>query len=589
MLNAKFLRASLPTAFLLAGLLLPVNSRGLERDLTLSVYQSASSQDDFSANLSTARRVVEEAKGRQTDFLLFPELFLSGCSNRAEVERAARPYDDPDLRAFVAESSAHNMVVIVGLAHVAKRGEPLYDNALVIYHGKMLGACDKIMLNDHESSDLDFRPGRSSPVLFANGARFAVIIGQDLATPHLAMAARYQGAEMIFNPTVTSEDDAVGDGSIGLARELKLAVARAGALPDRPGHSPSAETVVVSPQGEIIARASSRKPQLVTARITTSMFAGNSALGDFNQVPSWVRTQLAQQLTDFRQPTDDDDLRYWLANMVTFHRFTPAEVSDATGFTVSEAKDLLRKFGIAERPPATSGSDSPLRLLPYPGGRHPRIGFLDGAVMPRRETKFSVFTPWDDASYVVDDVPEAVWSNLGLIYLAHTHVLSLWDKKGIVLPRQEWTRSPDGTLTSERLLPNGVSFGAKIVPALTEVRMQLWLSNGAPQTLTGLRIQNCVMLKGAAGFTAQTSTNKLFQKPFAAVHDVSGQRWVITAWDSCDRCWGNEQVPCIHSDPKFADCPAGQTVQLRGWLSLYQGSDVASEFKRIEQAHWLRQ
>jgi hypothetical protein len=235
--------------------------------------------------------------------------------------------------------------------------------------------------------------------------------------------------------------------------------------------------------------------------------------------------------------------------------------------------------------PASGGF---LRVLPYPGGRHPRVGFLDGAVMPRRETKFSVFAPWDETSYVVADVPEAVWSNLGLIYLAHTHVLSLWDKRGIVLPRLEWERRPDGTLQSYRLLPNGVAFAANIRPTPTEVRMQLSLSNGTPQTLTGLRIQNCVMLKAAAGFAAQTSTNKLYQKPFAAVHDPSGRRWAITAWDSCDRCWGNDQVPCLHSDPKFADCPPGETVQLHGWLSFYKGPDVKGEFKRIEDAGWLR-
>jgi hypothetical protein len=34
------------------------------------------------------------------------------------------------------------------------------------------------------------------------------------------------------------------------------------------------------------------------------------------------------------------------------------------------------------------------RVLPYPGGRHPRVGFLDGAIDPQRGTKASVFAPW---------------------------------------------------------------------------------------------------------------------------------------------------------------------------------------------------
>src|SRR4030095_963213 len=81
--------------------------------------------------------------------------------------------------------------------------------------------------------------------------------------------------------------------------------------------------------------------------------------------------------------------------------------------------------------------NSPLLVLPYPGGRHPRIGFLDGAINPQRATKISVFTPWDENSYVVLDVPEAIWSNLGLTYLAHTHIATVWTKQGVELPQLE--------------------------------------------------------------------------------------------------------------------------------------------------------
>ena len=295
---------------------------------------------------------------------------------------------------------------------------------------------------------------------------------------------------------------------------------------------------------------------------------------------------LDPSVIDCRRPTSEADLRYWLDNLVRFHRFTPGEISAATGLTLDEIGEARKKFGLQDPKPPRRAPGEPLRVLPYPGGRHPRIGFLEGAIRPQRETKVSVFTPWDEASYVVVDVPEAIFSNLGLTYLAHTHIPTIWDQQGVQLPRLEWNRRAAGTLDSERTLPNGIAFGTRVAPSPTEVRMELWLRNGTKDKLTGLRVQNCVMLKAAAGFTAQTLTNKLFKSPFAAVRSANGQRWVVTAWDPCDRCWGNDQVPCLHADPKFPDCPPGETVRLRGWLSFFEGTDIEAEFARIERTGW---
>ncbi|MHC4656423.1 MAG: hypothetical protein ACYS91_15630 [Planctomycetota bacterium] len=113
-----------------------------------------------------------------------------------------------------------------------------------------------------------------------------------------------------------------------------------------------------------------------------------------------------------RKPRDDKELKYWLENMVWYHHFTNEEIRTATGLTDNKIAGVLKKFNIRQGNRPKRGADAPLLVMPYPGGRHPRIGFLDGAIEPQRETKFSVFTPWDANSYVVVDVPEAIWSNL---------------------------------------------------------------------------------------------------------------------------------------------------------------------------------
>jgi hypothetical protein len=298
----------------------------------------------------------------------------------------------------------------------------------------------------------------------------------------------------------------------------------------------------------------------------------------------------AADLVHSRRPASDTELRDWLQNLVWYHRFTTDEIREALGLSAEEIEAALNRFNIREdnRPPLRTDR---VFLLPYPGGRHPRIGFLEGAVNPQRETKVSVFTPWQpadrsQADFVVADVPEALWSNLGLTYLAHTHVPTIWTKQNVALPPLEWTRRTDGSLTLTRTLPNRISYSADVRPEKDHVAMTLTLTNGTDQPLSDLRVQNCVMLKSAAGFAEQTNRNKRLVAPYATVHDAGGTRWIITAWKPNHRTWGNEKCPCLHSDPRFPDCAPGQTQTLRGWLSFYEGNDIEAEIARIESLRW---
>src|SRR5690242_2823102 len=73
-----------------------------------------------------------------------------------------------------------------------------------------------------------------------------------------------------------------------------------------------------------------------------------------------------------RRPANDAELKYWLENMVWNHGFSKGEVAEATGLTSEEVEAAIKKFGVtAERRPRRKEGE-PLRVVPYPGGRHPR-------------------------------------------------------------------------------------------------------------------------------------------------------------------------------------------------------------------------
>jgi hypothetical protein len=266
------------------------------------------------------------------------------------------------------------------------------------------------------------------------------------------------------------------------------------------------------------------------------------------------------------------NLSYWTGVMAR-HGYSLEEVAAVCAMTTAEHRHSQEAGQFDQLKPCPG--DTPC-ILPYPGGRHPRIGFLEGAINPMRGTKASIFLPWNATGYAVIDLPEAIFCNLGLLFLAHTHVPTIWDQQGEKVSNIDWTKTGD-SLHFERVLPNGVKFGAAIKPEAKRADCEIWLTNGTSEKLTGLRTQVCLMLKGAQGFNEQSRERKVLDAPVAAVKSMQGNRWILTAFDHCGRVWENPKVPCIHSDPVLPDAAPGETVRVKGCVWFYEGENIQAE------------
>ncbi|MEC7566745.1 MAG: polysaccharide deacetylase family protein [Planctomycetota bacterium] len=293
--------------------------------------------------------------------------------------------------------------------------------------------------------------------------------------------------------------------------------------------------------------------------------------------------EAGQLSVNYRTPQSRKEMQYWFSVMRR-HQFTVAETRMATGLNQTKARDAL------ERSRLPGVDRKRVEVLPYPGGRHPRIGFRDGEIRPQRETKVSVFSPWDDSDYVVLDIPEAIWNitehGRELFYLAHTHIPTMWDRQGIPLEPVEWTRERNG-LISTRIFPNAVRLETSVWPQHNGVKLEMLLVNDSVTTLKGLVTQNCAMLAAMKGFQQQTTDNKIFTPLAVACGNQKRDRWIIYGWQRCQRGWGSELCPCLHSDPQFPDIPPGGREKLRGWISFYEGTDIKRRLDDVNQSAWL--
>ncbi|MEM7202687.1 MAG: hypothetical protein AAF628_20635 [Planctomycetota bacterium] len=291
-----------------------------------------------------------------------------------------------------------------------------------------------------------------------------------------------------------------------------------------------------------------------------------------------------------RRPQSDAQLRDWLTNMLVDHRFDLAEVVAATGMAPAEIEAEVARLGLPTSPPeATVAEGAPLRVLPWPGGRAVSYRILNPT--RRRESKLSVFAPWEPARYALLDLPEGLWSDHGLLDLAHED--EMVDRGGNDLRSErhklEWDREAPGVYSLHRELAHDISYDVRAVVVDDALRMKITLHNGWDEHLSDLRVQNCVFLKGLGPeFADADRSGQVYSGPYAARGSADGQRWVIAAWVPHYRFSANPRHPCMHSNPIFPDCPPGESRSVYGYLSFYEGASIWQELGRIAATGWHR-
>jgi len=270
--------------------------------MRIAAYQGVCADGDVAANIATTTKVYDQAMALGADFLLLPETFLSGYGSREPVERGALTLDDPRLVALLAHTAQNDMVLIVGLGE--RQGAAIYNTALIIQRGAILGAYRKTMLTGSDFRDMHFATDWDLPVWRAKGVVFGVIICADSSYVEVAQTLWWQGAQIIFSPHYNSmPSQAMDDHRLhvrnnhrGLAALLQVPVVRANVInwehAPRLGYGDSA---IFDARGEPLAEAGLFREALITADVD---LAAKPPIGGRWRIPRAVREQLARAMLD---------------------------------------------------------------------------------------------------------------------------------------------------------------------------------------------------------------------------------------------------------------------------------------------------
>jgi predicted amidohydrolase len=241
--------------------------------------------------------LLDQAADRQCDLLVFPELALTTffprwyMTDQAEVDTwFEREMPSPATQPLFHRAQAHGIAISFGYAELTPDGHHYNTSLLTNRAGEIMGKYRKVHLPGHTEYDAErdfqhlekryFEPGDLGFNVFENeGALMGMCICNDRRWPETWRVMGLQGVELVMlgynTPTVNAQNR-----DEGLERRLyhselsvtagayqnatwAVAVAKAGV---EDGFPLMGGSIIVDPDGCVVARAETEGDELITAR-----------------------------------------------------------------------------------------------------------------------------------------------------------------------------------------------------------------------------------------------------------------------------------------------------------------------------------
>lgn len=224
-------------------------------------------------NLERVRYWTHQATKKKVALVCFPEMNLTGYSNREEIAKHAIAAQGSEIEALIRLAVDQEVALLVGFAEKAENGT-LYASHVVITPEGRRGIYRKLHLAPPEADY--FSPGESLPVFDWSGIRFGIQLCYDAHFPELSTRMAEADADVIFIPHASPRGQAA-DKHQSWMRHLParafdngLFVVACNQTGDNqnglvfPGNA-----VVFSPSGEIIETRLSGNSGILVADLTT--------------------------------------------------------------------------------------------------------------------------------------------------------------------------------------------------------------------------------------------------------------------------------------------------------------------------------
>ena len=233
--------------------------------LTLAAAQSISIAGDVPANIERHLAFMRVAAEHGVQWLLFPELSLTGYEPTLAAELAIHP-QDAALLPLREMARALRLTAVVGMPLRLAPGEGVLIGSLVLGADGTLAVYTKQHL--HPGEEVVFAAGQGGAVLEWREDRFAMAVCADFSQASHSRAAAQSGANVYADSVLISEGGYAADSALlqGYAAEHRLLVLMANHGGESGGWACAGRSAIWAADGSLLAAAPGVGEMLVIAR-----------------------------------------------------------------------------------------------------------------------------------------------------------------------------------------------------------------------------------------------------------------------------------------------------------------------------------
>jgi predicted amidohydrolase len=171
------------------------------KKINVALAQMSCKIGDKKHNINKMKQKVEEARNRDSNIIIFPELSLTGYSTRDLAYELAEPIPGPSVKLLEQITKKRNIHMIFGMLERSEKARAvLYNTAVLLGPKGFIGKYRKMHLPTHSVFEEKryFRLGYQAPVFDTEIGKLGLTICYDVFFPEISRLLRLKGAQFII-------------------------------------------------------------------------------------------------------------------------------------------------------------------------------------------------------------------------------------------------------------------------------------------------------------------------------------------------------------------------------------------------------